>query len=77
VEDIRAPLFLIHGANDPRVPLSETEQVHAALTSRGRECHLLVYGDEGHGLAKRANRIDAIPQAVSFLATHLAVQPGS
>jgi protease II len=74
VDEIRAPLFLIHGANDPRVPLSEAEQIYAALTSRGRECHLLVYGDEGHGLAKRANRLDAVPKAVEFLARHLAAQ---
>lgn len=72
VNDITAPLFLIHGANDPRVPLSEAEQIHAAMTSRGRECELLVYDDEGHGLAKRANRIDAIPKAFAFLARHLA-----
>ena len=73
VEEIRAPLFLIHGANDPRVPLSEAEQIYAALTSLGRECHLLVYDDEGHGLAKRVNRLDAVPKAVEFLARHLAV----
>ncbi len=72
VENIRAPLFLIHGANDPRVPLSEAEQIYAALTSRGRECQLLVYDDEGHGLAKRANRLDAVPRALEFLARHLA-----
>jgi dipeptidyl aminopeptidase/acylaminoacyl peptidase len=76
VEEIRAPLFLIHGANDPRVPLSEAEQIYAALTSLGRECHLLVYDDEGHGMAKRANRLDAVPKAVEFLATHLAAQQG-
>jgi len=74
VQDIRAPLFLIHGANDPRVPLSEAEQIYAALTSRGRDCHLLVYDDEGHGLAKRANRLDAVPKAVEFLAGHLAAE---
>jgi len=71
VEVIRAPLFLIHGANDPRVPLSEAEQIYAALTSRGHECHLQVYDDEGHGLAKRANRLDAVPKAMEFLAEHL------
>lgn len=76
VEEIRAPLFLIHGANDPRVPLSEAEQIHAELTSRGRECELLVYGDEGHGLAKRANRLDAVPRALAFLARHLG-PPGT
>jgi dipeptidyl aminopeptidase/acylaminoacyl peptidase len=74
IADIRAPLFVIHGANDPRVPLSEAEQICTALTSRGRECHLLVYDDEGHGLAKRANRLDAVPKALEFLARHLAVR---
>ncbi len=72
IGEIIAPLFIIHGANDPRVPLSEAEQIHAALTSRGRECELLVYGDEGHGLVKRANRTDAYPKALAFLARHLA-----
>ncbi len=76
IDDIRAPLFIIHGANDPRVPLSEAQQIHAAMTERGRECELLVYSDEGHGLAKRANRADAVPKAVSFLARHLASSPG-
>ncbi len=72
IDDITAPLFIIHGANDPRVPLSEAEQIHAALASRGRECELIVYADEGHGLARRPNRADAIPRACAFLARHLA-----
>jgi dipeptidyl aminopeptidase/acylaminoacyl peptidase len=71
IDQITAPLFIIHGKNDPRVPLSEAEQIHAALTSRGSECELLVYPDEGHGLAKRANRADAIPKAFAFLSRHL------
>ncbi|HEY3562217.1 MAG TPA: alpha/beta fold hydrolase [Kribbella sp.] len=72
VDDIRAPLFVIHGANDPRVPLSEAEQITEALTARGVPCQLLVYPDEGHGLAKLKNRLDAYPQAFSFLRDHLA-----
>ena len=72
IDDIRAPLFIIHGANDPRVPLSEAEQLHAALTERGQECELLVYPDEGHGLAKRPNKLDAYPKALAFLARQLA-----
>jgi dipeptidyl aminopeptidase/acylaminoacyl peptidase len=72
IDQLRAPLFLIHGANDPRVPLSEAEQIHAVLTARGQECELLVYGNEGHGLAQRSNREDALPRAISFLARHLA-----
>jgi dipeptidyl aminopeptidase/acylaminoacyl peptidase len=71
VDNIRAPLFVIHGANDPRVPLSEAEQIVAALADRDVACQLLVYPDEGHGLAKRKNRLDAYPQAFAFLREHL------
>ncbi|HEY4572066.1 MAG TPA: alpha/beta fold hydrolase [Kribbella sp.] len=71
VDDIRAPLFVIHGANDPRVPLSEAEQISEALSKRGVPCQLLVYPDEGHGLAKLRNKLDAYPQAFSFLRTHM------
>ena len=66
-----APLFVIHGANDPRVPLSESEQIKAALDSKGVPCTLLVYSDEGHGLAKRANRLDAYPRVLEFLEQRL------
>ncbi|HEY0167990.1 MAG TPA: alpha/beta fold hydrolase [Jatrophihabitans sp.] len=72
IDRVRAPLLVIHGANDPRVPLSEAEQVVAAVRANGVECQLLVYPDEGHGLAKRANQLDAYPQALDFLARHLS-----
>ncbi|MDQ2836212.1 MAG: S9 family peptidase [Actinomycetota bacterium] len=72
IDRIQAPVLVIHGANDPRVPLSEAEQVVAAVRASGAECALLVYPDEGHGLAKRANQLDAYPQALEFLARHLA-----
>ncbi len=72
LDAIRAPLFVIHGANDPRVPLGEAQQIHAALTGRGVPCELRVYADEGHGLAKRVNRLDAYPAAMDFLRRHLA-----
>lgn len=71
IDRVRAPLLVIHGANDPRVPLSEAEQVVAAVRANGVECQLLVYPDEGHGLAKRANQLDAYPQVLDFLARHL------
>jgi dipeptidyl aminopeptidase/acylaminoacyl peptidase len=67
VDEIRAPLFIIHGANDPRVPLSEAEQLHRELTARGVPSELLVYEDEGHGLGKLKNRLDAYPRAAAFL----------
>ena len=72
VDSIVAPLLLIHGANDPRVPLSEARQVADALRERGRQCALLAYPDEGHGLAKRANRLDAYPKALDFVTERLA-----
>ncbi|MEV6287900.1 alpha/beta fold hydrolase [Kribbella sp. NPDC051770] len=71
VDAIQAPLFVIHGANDPRVPLSEAEQIVAALEQRKVPCELHVYGDEGHGLVKRANKLDAYPKAFAFLREHL------
>ena len=67
VESMRAPLFIVHGANDPRVPLGEAEQIHEILTERGIRSELRVYHDEGHGLAKLANRIDCYPRVAAFL----------
>jgi dipeptidyl aminopeptidase/acylaminoacyl peptidase len=67
VAAIRAPLFVIHGRNDPRVPVSEAEQLVADLSGRGIRCELRICEDEGHGLARLANRLDAFPAAVEFL----------
>jgi dipeptidyl aminopeptidase/acylaminoacyl peptidase len=67
VDAIRAPLFAIHGRNDPRVPLSETQQLIASLEQRGLHCELRIYDDEGHGLARLANQLDAYPSAIEFL----------
>jgi dipeptidyl aminopeptidase/acylaminoacyl peptidase len=77
LDQLVAPLFVIHGANDPRVPLSEAEQIAKALEAKGVECELRVYGDEGHGLAKRVNRLDAFPAAMAFLARVLTPGNGS
>lgn len=71
IDAIRAPLFVVHGANDPRVPLSETEQLVAAVRRSDVECELLVYPDEGHGLQKLRNRLDAYPKVFAFLDRHL------
>jgi len=72
-DEIRAPLFIIHGANDPRVPVSEARQLAASLERRGVDHELVVYEDEGHGLAKLRNRLDAYPRAVEFLAARLGL----
>jgi dipeptidyl aminopeptidase/acylaminoacyl peptidase len=67
VDRLRAPLFVVHGANDPRVPVSEAEQIHRILRAKGVRSELAVYDDEGHGLAKLANRVDAYPRVAAFL----------
>jgi dipeptidyl aminopeptidase/acylaminoacyl peptidase len=67
VDRLRAPLFIQHGANDPRVPLSETEQIHRVLTEKGIRCDLLVHEDEGHAISKLENRIETFERAVAFL----------
>lgn len=72
IEKIEASLLLIHGANDPRVPLSEAEQVVARLKEVGKHVELLVYPDEGHGIAKLKNKLDAYPKVVEFLDKALA-----
>jgi dipeptidyl aminopeptidase/acylaminoacyl peptidase len=75
IDAMRAPLFIIHGANDPRVPLSEAEQIHEVLRGKGVETGLLVYGDEGHGLARLDNRLDAYPRVFAFLERVLREEP--
>jgi dipeptidyl aminopeptidase/acylaminoacyl peptidase len=71
VEKIRCPMMVIHGANDPRVPIGEAEQIVAALRKREVPVEYLRYEDEGHGLAKLKNRLDAYPKMVAFLDKHL------
>ncbi|HYK83600.1 MAG TPA: S9 family peptidase [Gemmatimonadales bacterium] len=56
VEKITKPLFIIAGANDPRVPRSEAEQMVAALKRRGVAVWYLLAQDEGHGFRKKANQ---------------------
>jgi dipeptidyl aminopeptidase/acylaminoacyl peptidase len=67
VDAMRAPLFIIHGRNDPRVPVAEAEQLAASLRARDVRCELRIYEDEGHGLARLPNRLDAFPRAIAFL----------
>jgi dipeptidyl aminopeptidase/acylaminoacyl peptidase len=71
VDRIRAPLMVIHGANDPRVPVGEARQIARALQARGVPVELLIFEDEGHGLVKLKNKQVAYPAIVRFLAQHL------
>jgi dipeptidyl aminopeptidase/acylaminoacyl peptidase len=71
VDKIKCPMMVIHGANDPRVPIEEAEQIVAALKKRNVPVEYLRYEDEGHGLAKLKNRLDAYPKIAAFLDKHL------
>jgi dipeptidyl aminopeptidase/acylaminoacyl peptidase len=71
VDRITAPLMVVHGANDPRVPVDEAEQIVAGLKKLGRPVEYLRYEDEGHGIVKLANRLTAYPAVVDFLDRHL------
>ena len=71
VERISAPLIVVHGANDPRVPVGEAEQIVSSLRQRGMPVEYLRYEDEGHGLIKRANRLVAYPAIARFLEDHI------
>ncbi len=71
VDQIRAPLYLLAGGNDPRCPKSETLQVVEAIRKRGGVADYKIYDNEGHGFARVENQIDAYNRAASFLKAHV------
>jgi len=74
VDQIKAPLFLLAGRNDPRCPEEESRQVIDAIKKRGGIVEFKVYENEGHGLARVENQIDAYQRVSGFLKAH--VPPG-
>jgi dipeptidyl aminopeptidase/acylaminoacyl peptidase len=71
VSDIRIPLLIAQGANDPRVKQAESEQIVAALKEAGIDYEYMLFPDEGHGFAKPENRLRFYAAAERFLARHL------
>ncbi|HLL76590.1 MAG TPA: S9 family peptidase [Pyrinomonadaceae bacterium] len=71
VDRIRAPLFVLQGRNDPRVPYTESEQIVKALRDRNRPVEYILFEDEGHGFVKLANRLVLYPRVVEFLDRHM------
>ncbi|HEX4603857.1 MAG TPA: S9 family peptidase, partial [Candidatus Angelobacter sp.] len=66
-DQIKAPLLLLAGGNDPRCPKTEAEQVAQAVKKRGGVVELKVYENEGHGFTKLENQIDAYTRIAEFL----------
>jgi len=71
VDQIKAPLYLLAGGNDPRCPKTEAQQVVDAIKKRGGVVEYKVYGNEGHGFARVENQIDAYKRVADFLKAHV------
>jgi dipeptidyl aminopeptidase/acylaminoacyl peptidase len=69
--NIKAPLFVVQGANDPRVKKAESDQIVAALRDLGRKVEYMVAPDEGHGYSGLENRIAMYAAMEKFLAANL------
>jgi dipeptidyl aminopeptidase/acylaminoacyl peptidase len=71
VDQIKIPLLIVHGANDPRVKQAESEQIVAAMKQKGIDHEYMLFPDEGHGFDKPENRLKFYAAAEKFLAKHL------
>jgi dipeptidyl aminopeptidase/acylaminoacyl peptidase len=74
VDRIRSALFVAHGANDPRVPASEAEQIVAAVRANGHEVWYMLARNEGHGFLRKENRDTFTELAVMFLERSLRAE---
>ena len=71
VDRIKAPLLIVHGANDPRVPVGEARQMAEAIRARGGVVDTLMFTDEGHGAVKLPNKLVYYRKMVEFLDKYL------
>jgi dipeptidyl aminopeptidase/acylaminoacyl peptidase len=71
VDQIKVPILIGQGANDPRVKQAESEQIVEAMKNKGLAYEYIVFADEGHGFAKPENRLKFYAAAEKFLAKHL------
>jgi dipeptidyl aminopeptidase/acylaminoacyl peptidase len=76
VDQIKIPLLIAQGANDPRVKQAESEQIVAALDKAGIDHDYMLFPDEGHGFAKPENRLRFYAEAEKFLGQHLGGRAG-
>ena len=78
-DQIKAPLLIAQGANDPRVKQAESDQIVAAMRKNRKPVEYLVFPDEGHGFARPENNLKFHAAAEAFLAKYLGgrVQPAS
>ncbi len=70
-DKIKKPLFVVQGANDPRVNIDESDQIVSALRAKGVDVPYMVKYDEGHGFGKEENSIALYKAMMGFYAKHL------
>ena len=71
VDKIKAPLFVVQGANDPRVKIAEADQIVSALRAKSVDVPYMVKYDEGHGFHKEENQIEFYKAMLGFFRKHL------
>jgi dipeptidyl aminopeptidase/acylaminoacyl peptidase len=71
IDQIKIPILIAQGANDPRVKQAESEQIVEAMKKKGLDYEYLLFPDEGHGFVKPGNRLKFYEAAEKFLAKHL------
>jgi dipeptidyl aminopeptidase/acylaminoacyl peptidase len=71
VAQLKAPLLIVQGANDPRVPVGESLLMHEAAASRGVPVELMIFADEGHGASSRGNQALQFGHTLRFFQQHL------
>lgn len=75
-DNIKAPLMVIHGVNDPRVPIQESDQIVKKLKERNHPVQYSRIEEEGHTMMKLKNKITSYTEMAEFLEKYLGKQPG-
>lgn len=71
IDKVKAPILIVQGLNDPRVPAGEAVQMQEIMAKKGLASQLMLYPDEGHGAAKRDNRASWLAHTLAFFQKHL------
>lgn len=71
LDKMTKPLFVVQGANDPRVKINESDQIVESLRSKGIEVPYMVKYDEGHGFSKEENSISFYKAMLGFISEYL------
>ena len=74
---IKKPLMVLQGANDPRVLKVESDEIVAAVKKNNVPVEYVVFDDEGHGFVKKENQIEGYSAILTFLDTYLKGKPTS